>query len=407
MKGKFWSGVIVVLALMVAVASCAPAAAPTPVPTKAAEPTKPTAPKPAEGEPIKVGFAAPLTGAETYLYTNECKVLQMAAKEINAEGGVLGRPIEVVCMDDAGDPKQAVVVAQGFVDDSGIVAVYGHGYSGCTLPALPLYQEARLPVVGHPSNPRLTTGEFDVFFQNGLNDSVNGFLPAQIMQEDLGVKKVAVIHNKTMWGEGIAEVFRDTANEIGLEITSYQGVEGTTMDYSPVLTKIKAEQPDALYVGAYGVEPARVRKQMLELGMDDILFFGAELISTEYQQAVGDAGIGTYTIVNVPTPDYSPEVIALNERTMEDFGQQVEAWAYHAYEGLYIIADAIERAGVAERAAIRDALVDTDLPGLVEPWNFAFDEYGRMKEACTFLYQFVGPPLEMEIQDMWCGSYPD
>ena len=395
--------------------SCAPAEAPAPQVVEQTKIVKETEVVEVEvekvvevekmGEPIVIGTAQPMTGPETYLYTVECHCQKMAAAEINAKGGVLGRPLEVRCMDDAGDPKQGVVVAQSFCDDPEIVAVYGHGYSGVTIPALPIYNECRMPVVSHGSNPRITAGGFDNVFQNLIDDSLNGKAAADFLFDEKGVKSVAIVHNKTMWGEGVAVEFQKACEELGIEITSFQGVDADSPDYSAVLTKIKGENPDAIYTGMY-VESARLRKQMLALGMGDVVYMGAELTNTEYMNSVGEDGVGAYTVTSAPSVHMSEQTEAFAERALKSFGLLPEPWAFYGYEGIYIIADAIERAGTTEREAIMAALRDTDLQGVGMEYHFTFDEQGRVEEPRTFVYECTAPAT-FEPVWTWIGAYPD
>lgn len=399
MRSKFLTVTLLVLVLSTVLASCAPAATPTPQVITKKETVV------VVGKPIVIGTGQPLTGAETYMYTIECHCQKMAAAEINAKGGVLGRRLEVRCMDDAGDPKQAVIVAHSFCDDPEIVAVYAHGYSGTTIPTMPIYNECGLPQVSHGSNPRITSEGYGHIFQNIADDSLSGQAAADFLFKELGITTIAIIHNKTMWGEGVAELTKKACEAHGMEITSYQGVDADAADYSAVLTKVKAENPEALYTGMY-VESARLRKQMMALGMGDIVYMGAELTNTEYMNSVGEEGVGAYTATAAPSVEMSEKSKAFAERCKASFGLPPEPWAFYGYEGIFIIADAIERAGSTDGEAIIKALRETDLEGAGMDYHFGFDEKGRLTEPRTYIYECT-EPNEFELIWSWIGAYPD
>ena len=406
MHRKLLTVMVVVLALSVLVSSCAPAATPTPqiitkIETKVVEKI---VEKPVLAKSILIGASYPMTGAETYMYTVECLVQKMAASEINAQGGVLGRPIEIRCIDDAGDPKQAVVVDQQLCDDKEIVCAYAHGYSGCTIPGLPITNKCRLPQITHGSNPRITTLGFDNIFQNLADDSLNGSAAADFLFKEKGVKTVAIIHNKTMFGQGVADLFKARCDQLGIKVTSYQGVDADAPDYSAVLTKIKAEKPDALYTGMY-VESARVRKQMIALGMQNVIYMGAELTNTEYMNSVGADGVGAFTCTSAPDREMSDKTKAFTQRCLKAFSLAPEPWNFYAYEGIYIFADAIKRAGSTDREAIIKALRTTDVKGVGMDYNFSFDAKGRLKEPRTFIYECKAPN-SFSVVWSYVGPYP-
>jgi len=411
MKGKFLSVTLVVLALSLVVAACAP---PTPEKvevTKIVEVTKEvvkevvvTPTPPPAAKPIKIGVPAILTGADTYVHGEMVvDAAQLAAEEINAAGGVLGRPIEIVVMDDAGDPKQAVAVAHAYCDNPEIVAVYGHCYSGCSIPAEPVYNECRLAQIVHGTNPRITELGFDNVFQNTPTDLVTGQAAADHAHEKLGIKSVAVIHNKSMWGEAVATVFRERCKELGIEITSFQGVDPEDVDFTPVLTKIKGENPDAVYFAGY-VEQGLMRKQMVALGMDQY-WLAAEATSSEYIDTTGEAGIGTISATAAPPFDYRPEIKRWAEAFEKRWGKPPESWSPYYYDAIYQIADAIERAGSADREAIIKALRKTDIPSLVYPKGIQWDSHGRVVNPVTFVYE-LKPNRKYELVYLWEGTPP-
>ena len=388
MKGKLLKVTLVVLVLSLVMTACAPSATPTPqvitkvetkvvekvetkfvekvetkVETKVVEkvvtPTPPPAPK-----PIKIGLPVILTGADTYIFGEMVKdAAVMAVEEINAAGGVLGRPLELVIMDDAGDPAQAVAVAHKYCEDPEIVAVIGHVFSGMTIPTLPVYGACRVAQLELGSNPRITVmGYTHVFRITPANDLIAGYAGADYVVEKKKIKSVAVIHNKTMWGEAVATVFMKRCQELGVKVTSFQGVDQTAVDFTPTLTKVNAEKPDAVYFAGYS-ESALVCNQMAGLGMKQ-LYIAAEATSSEYVDAVKKNGIGTIAPTAAPPSDFRPETRKFAAAFKARWGKEPEEWSMTYYDVVYAVAAAIKHAGSTGREAIIKALHELEVPSI-------------------------------------------
>ncbi len=408
MKGKLLNVTLVILALSLVVAACAP---PTPEKvevTKIVEVTKevvvtPTPPPPAK--PIKIGLPVILTGANTYVFGEMLiDAATLAVEEINAAGGVLGRPLELVIMDDAGDPKQAVAVAHKYCDNPEIVAVIGHCFSGTTIPTLPVYNECRLAQLELGSNPRITEMGFDHEFRiTAANDLITGYAGADYVHDKLGVKSVAVIHNKTMWGKAVATVFAKRCEELGIKITSFQGVDPESVDFTPTLTKVKAENPDAVYFAGYA-EAALMRNQMVALGMDQH-WIAAEATSSEYVDATKENGIGTIAPTAAPPLDFRPEMRKFTAAFKERWGKLPECWSPAYYDAVYALAAAIKRAGSADREAIIKALYEVEIPSVTHSKGMAWDSHGEVKHPVSFVWE-LEPNLEYKVKYVWEGTPP-
>jgi len=411
MKGKLLRVTLVMLALSLVLAACAPAAAPTPevitkVETKVEVVEKVvTATPPPAAEPIKVGLPVILTGADTYVFGEMVRdAAILAVEEINAAGGVLGRPLELVVLDDAGDPAQAVAVAHKLCEDPSIAAVIGHTFSGTTIPTLPVYNECRLAQLELGSNPRITVMGYDhVFRITCANDLIAGYAGADYVVDTLGINSVAVIHNKTMWGEAVATVFMKRCEELGVEITSFQGVDQNAMDFTPTLTKVNAENPEAVYFAGYS-ESALVRNQMADLGMDQY-YIAAEATSSEYVDAVKERGIGTLAPTAAPPLDFRPETRKFTAAFIARWGREPEEWSPVYYDIVYALAAAIEHAGTTDREAIIKALHEIEVPSIVHSGGLAWDETGEPVHPVAFVWE-LKPSLKMEVEYVWEGTPP-
>lgn len=403
-KLAFVFSLITVLSLLLA--SCTPAAPQpaTQVPDQATKaPEQPAAAAPA-GDPITIGMGAILTGNDTYIHGELITgAAQLAVDEINEKGGVLGRPLALKIMDDAGDPKQAVNVAHSFCSDPEISGVMVDPYSGMAFAAMPVYHDCGMPVINHGSNPKITELGFENAIQTNPNDLITGQAAADYAFEKMGVKSVAIMHNKSMWGQGVAVVFKQRAEELGIKVTSYQGIDPTDVDFTPVLTEIKQQDPDAFYFAGY-VEQGLIRKQMVQLGMRQ-KFIAGEATSSEYIDVVKDMGVGTITATGAPPLDYRPEIIAFDQRFFAKYGKHPESWAPYYYDRVYAFADIITKAGSDKREDIVKQLHNVDIPSIIYPKGVQVDESGRAKHPVTFIYE-LQPDLKYKLVYLWEGTPP-
>lgn len=398
-------GLSLLVIVSVLLGACATGGAPTAEPTKAevSEPTQETAAG-ATGKPLVLGLPAIQTGSDTYIHGELIvAATQFAADEINAKGGVLGRPLQLLVMDDAGDPKQGVNVAHSFCGNPEVIAVLGHAYSGVTIPALPVYNECRLPVIVHGTNPKITELGFDNVVQNTPNDLITGQAAADHAKEELGIKSVAIIHNKSMWGAGVASVFKMRCEELGITVTSFQGVDPEDVDFTPVLTKVKNENPDAVYFAGY-TEQGLMRKQMVQLGMTQ-KWLAAEATSSEYIDITGETGVGTISATAAPPLDFRQEMIDFAKRFEAKYNKLPESWSSYYYDMVYAIADAIAKANSDKREDIVQALKKIDVPSVIYPKGLQFDSSGRVVNPVTFIYE-LGSDLKYKTIFVWQGTPP-
>jgi branched-chain amino acid transport system substrate-binding protein len=394
MSRKFLLVFSMSLVLIMVISSCTPAAAPT------------KAPSSTNVKPIVIGVPAIQTGSDTYIHGElVVAATNFAADEINAKGGVLGRPLKILVMDDAGDPKQGVNVAHAFCTNPDVVAVLGHAYSGVTLAALPVYKEANMPIIVHGTNPLVTELGYDNVVQNTPNDLITGYAAADYANDTLKIKSVAIVHNKSMWGAGVASVFKSRCEALGIKVTSYQGVDPSDVDFTPVLTTIKNEKPEALYFAGY-TEQGLMRKQMVQLGMDKMMYWlAAEATSSEYIDIVKGMGIGTLSATAAPPLDFREEMKVFDQRFYAKYQKHPESWSAYYYDMVYAIRDAITKANSDKRVDIVKTLRKIDVPSVVYPQGLQFDDHGRVAHPVTFIYE-LGSDLVYKTKFVWKGDPP-
>jgi branched-chain amino acid transport system substrate-binding protein len=397
MKGK-----LLVLTMIVALVatSCAPAATPTPqvitkvetkivekvvketqqvvvTPTAAAKPAAPT------GAAIKVMVVLPLTGLYTYPMDLGCKACLMAAEETNAAGGILGRPVFTRCMDDGTKPQLAVTLAHELCDDPSIVAVYGTSESATQVPMGPIFDKCRMPNVPHAFSTLILGGSN--VFQATPNCVHFGIAMADAINKLAGAKSAAMIWEQDPCSEQYAKGFRDRCKELGIKITNDFPLTEGTVDFKPLLTQIKAANPDVVF-GATSLPKAMIVKQMREMGIK-AQYAATELVedSKEFINNAGQAAVGSLSTGEVPPTDKDPAMLSFAKRFQDKWGVPPEPTVYVHYQNYLLLLDAIQRAGSTDREAIIKALRETNYKGLV--YDVSFNADGTAKSPPVFIYR--------------------
>jgi branched-chain amino acid transport system substrate-binding protein len=367
-------------------AAPAPTTAPAAAPTKAAAAAPTAAPQAATGGTIKIGWGGPLTGDQAFFGKTWLNGSQLAVNEVNAAGGLLGKKLEIVPLDDQADPKQGTVVAQRLADDSSIVAVIAHFNSGVTIPAEPIYNKARLAEVTNSTNPKITQLGFDTIFRPIANDNMQGGLPAEYAIQQLKAKTAAVIHDKQAFGQGVSDVFAAKFKELGGTVTSVNGITHGDTDFSAVVTKIKNENPDVIQFGGTQVDGGLLLKQIRAQGMKQPMFSDDGCYTPEFIQVAGkDVAEGFMTTFQVPPYDSSPAAKAFADNYKKAFNEDPGPYSGNGYIEAQVIIQAIKAANSADREAIIKALRNVSLDTMYGP--IAFDSTGEVKKPAVFLFQ--------------------
>ncbi|MCX7918810.1 MAG: branched-chain amino acid ABC transporter substrate-binding protein [bacterium] len=334
---------------------------------------------------IRIGFAAPLTGDQAEIGIDMKNGVLMAIEEANAAGGVLGKKLELVPMDDKHDPKEAVAVAQKLITDPTVVAVVGHLNSNCSIPASKKYHEAQLAMITPSStNPELTLQGYPEIFRMCATDSFQGPFGAEFAIKELGKKRIAILHDKSQYGQGLAEEFRKGVHQLGLKEILFEGITQGDRDFTAILTKIKSKNPDLVYFGGMYPEAGLLAKQMKELGMQTQFMGGDGLYVPGFLDIAGKAAEGTIITFSVPSWDKVETAKQFINKFTAKYGA-IKTYAPFAYDAANIIIDAIKRAGTTDRAAVVKAIRETkDFNGVVGITNF--DEHGDTTNKAMYVY---------------------
>ena len=328
---------------------------------------------PALAQDISIATIGPMTGQYASFGAQMKAGAEQAVADINAAGGVNGLQIKLFIEDDACDPKQAVAAA-GKLAAAGVALVAGHFCSGSSIPASKVYAEEGIVQISPAStNPKLTDERAgpNVYRVCGRDDQ-QGQVAGAYLAENFAGKKVAILHDKTAYGKGLADETRKYMNEAGLKEAMYEAYTAGEKDYTALVSKMKQEGIDVVYVGGYHTEAGLIVRQMRDQGMDTQLVSGDALVTQEYWQVTGDAGEGTLMTFS-PDPRKSPAAADI-VKTFRDKGVEPEGYVLYTYAAIQAWKQAVEKAGDFDSGKVINALNSGEFSTVLG--NFKFDEKG-------------------------------
>lgn len=357
---------------------------------KKEEPAKKEAPKAAAPAPavVKIGHVAPLTGGIAHLGKDNENGARMAVDEINAAGGIDAGgtkvKLELVAEDDKADPKEGTLAAQKLVD-AGVVAVVGHLNSGTSIPASKIYSDASVSQISpSATNPRYTEQGFKTTFRVVANDNQQGAVLANFAATEMKAKTIAIIDDRTAYGQGLADVVERVAKEKNLKVVAREFTNDKATDFNAILTKVRAAKPDVVMYGGMDATAGPMAKQMKQLGIKAPLLAGDGVCSPEFIKLAGDAaGVLTCSMAGEAVEKLAKGA-DFTAKYKAKFNQDVQVYSPYSYDAVYVIADAIKRAGKADRAAITAAMPATNYAGVTG--TVAFDEKGDIKGGAISMF---------------------
>jgi len=328
------------------------------------------------GDPVKIGFIGPLTGDGANIGQNVKAAVSIAVDEVNAAGGIDGRPLEVIYEDGQCTGKVATNAANKLINIDKVPVILGGTCSAETSAFAGAAEQAKVVVLSDCSSAPELTNAGDYIFRDYPSDIYQGGFAADYIYNTLEKTKVAVLYGKSDWGEGVKNVFVEKFTEAGGEIVAEEGYEQTDRDLRTQFTKIKAADPELVYFLGYteasipGIEQAR------EIGLDVPLFGADAWDDSKIHTDTGDAGEGImYTVIYAPLNDEfkakMAEVVGNDEITI---------CSPQAYDGVKILAQVMNEVGL-DSTAIKDALYGVSYSGGVSADNISFDENGDLVGA--------------------------
>ncbi|MBI2713106.1 MAG: branched-chain amino acid ABC transporter substrate-binding protein [Rhizobiales bacterium] len=291
---------------------------------------------------VKFAVGGPITGPSAATGAQMKNGVDQAAEDINKAGGILGQKLTVAYGDDVSDPKQGVSVANKFAAD-GIKFVIGHYNSGVTIPSSEVYQEnGILAITPASTNPKVTErGMWNIFRVCGRDDQQGAVAGAYILKHFKG-KKIALVHDKTTYGKGLADEVRKAIAKGGMKDVLYEGINTGDKDFSALVSKIKQSGADLVYWGGLYTEGGFIVRQMRDQGVKAILMGGDGITSDEFA-SVGGPGVEGTLMTYGPDPRNKPEA----KKVVEEFRAkkfEPEAYTLYSYAGVQIIKQAAEAA---------------------------------------------------------------
>ncbi|MCG8383076.1 MAG: branched-chain amino acid ABC transporter substrate-binding protein [Gammaproteobacteria bacterium] len=292
---------------------------------------------------IVIATAGPMTGQYASFGAQMKAGAEQAVADINAAGGVLGQKLVLEIGDDACDPKQAVAVANQMIN-KGVVFMAGHFCSGSSIPASSVYEEEGILQISPAStNPKLTDEGGDNVFRVCGRDDQQGQVAGEYLASVFGDKNIAIIHDKTAYGKGLADETRKALKATGKSEKLYEAYTAGEKDYSALVSKLKKNAIDVLYVGGYHTEAGLIVRQMREQGMKTVLVSGDALVTDEYWSITGAAGEGTLMTFS-PDPRKNPDAAPLVKK-FRDKNIEPEGYVLYTYGAVQVFAQAAEAAG--------------------------------------------------------------
>lgn len=303
---------------------------------------------------LKIGVAGPLTAKDAVFGAQLKNGAEQAIEDLNASGGINGQKIELVMGDDAGDPKQGRSVANTFVGE-GVSFVIGHFNSGVTEPASDVYAENGILMITPAStNPKITERGLTNVFRTCGRDDQQGKVAGDYIAKHFAGKKIAVTHDKTTYGKGLADVTKATINGLGLTEVLYEGVNAGERDFSALVSKIKASGADLVYWGGVHTEGGSILRQMRAAGVTAVMMGGDGIATNEFAALGGPGTEGTLMTFG-PDPQKRPEAQAvLAKFAARNF--KPEAYTLYSYSSVEVIAQAAKAIGSLDPTKVAEEL---------------------------------------------------
>lgn len=320
-----------------------------------------------ESDKIRIGLNYELTGNTATYGTNLKDGVLLAFEEINAAGGVLGKELETVVIDNKSDATESANVSTRLATRENVVALLGPATSGNTKAAIPAAMQNKIPLISASATADDVTLDAngnvkEYAFKTCFNNSFQGVMMAQFAYNDLGLRKAAVLADTTSdYAQGLSKSFQKTFKELGGEILSVEAYAAGDTDFKAVLTNLKGENPELLYVPGYYEEVGLIIRQARELGLNVPILGGDGYESPKLFELAGkDALNDIYYSSHYSPMDDSEQVLKFKENFRKKFNKEPDAFNALGYDLGYLVADALERAGEANPEKLKVALEETD-----------------------------------------------
>ncbi|ODP31091.1 branched-chain amino acid ABC transporter substrate-binding protein [Pandoraea sp. ISTKB] len=352
----------------------------------------------AQAQEVKLGFAGPLTGAQAQYGKDMQNGIVLAIDDYNGTHPKIGgKDVKFVLEsdDDQADPRAGSLVAQRLVDN-GIKGMLGHFNSGTSIPASAVYSRAGIPQIAMATAPEYTRQGFKTTFRMMTSDTQQGSVVGAYVVKKLAAKRIAIVDDRTAYGQGLADEFEKAAKAAGGTIVRREFTNDKAVDFKAVLTNLKRLNPDVLFYGGAEAQSAPMVQQMRELGMQATLVSGEMSKTDNFIRLAGKASEGAIcSLAGLPL-EQMPGGPAYSQRYQKRFGSSVQTYSPYAYDGAMAMMKAMVQAGSSEPAKYLPVLAATSMTG-VTAQRIGYDSHGDLKEGGITMYKVVGgkwQPLE-------------
>ncbi|WP_296871768.1 branched-chain amino acid ABC transporter substrate-binding protein [Tibeticola sp.] len=338
---------------------------------------------------VKIGHVAPMSGAQAHYGKDNENGVRMAIEDLNAQNiSIGGKKIkfEIAAEDDAADPKQGTAAAQKLCDAK-VNGVVGHLNSGTTIPASKVYHDCGIPhITGAATNPDLTKPGYKTTYRIIANDNALGAALAIYATDALKLTNVAVIDDRTAYGQGVAEVFKKTAEAKGMKVVDQQFTNDKATDFMAILTAIKAKKPDAIFYGGMDAQAGAMLRQMDQLGLSNVKFFGGDGICTN---EIVKIAAGAKSLNNVVCAEGGSSIAKMpggtewKKRYDAKFPGQFQIYSPYTYDATFVLVDAMKRANSTDPKVYIPEIIKTNMKGVTA--NIAFEPNGELKNPAVTL----------------------
>ena len=343
---------------------------------------------------VRIGHVGPTSGPVAHFGKDTENGARLAVDELNAAGIRIGDKVakfELVAEDDAADPKQATAAAQKLADAK-VNGVIGHVTSGSTLPASQIYNAAGIPQITPSStNPKITRQGFAGTFRLVADDTQQGGALGRYAVETLKAQTVAVIDDRTAYGQGLADEFEKAAAAAGAKVLGHEFTSDKATDFKAILTSLKAKKPDVIFFGGMDSVGGPMLRQMKQLGIPAKLV-GGDGLCTGQMISLSAEALGDERVYCVEAGGVDGDEVSANEKFRAaykaKYNEEVQAYSPYAYDGVKLLAEAMKTAGSADPAKYLPALKAVKYQGA--SGHVEFDEKGDRKNAALTLYTFKG-----------------
>lgn len=335
-----------------------------------------------EDNELRLGYVATLTGDFASYGLEMREGIDLALEEVNASGGILDKKVVLESQDDQGKPANGPVIAQKFCDDSSISAVLGFSFSSVALSAAPVLQQCQLPAIGASVTSPQLTGVSPYFYRTSFTDKYQGAEMGDYLL-GRGVKSVAILYQQDDYGQGVADAVKQTLEAQGATVTSFQAYHLGTYNFDTLVDNAKAGAPQALFIGGFYTEIAKIARQARASGIELPIYASDGALSPNLITIGGEA-VDDLTFYAAFAPDSVEDkaksfVAAYRAKYQKD----PTSWAALAYDAVYAIKEAATVGGGTDRAQIDTGLKDIEIDGASGP--VSFDEQGDRVGRMVFL----------------------